>query len=386
MLQLLLLPILLSNAQESSNRLKTVLPNKATVLVERMPEAANVSVQLFASARGLEESPATHGRRHLLEHLMADDPALDRRLETLGMILKAETYRDAMLLQIDCKTEHVALAIEALVSLTRPRPVDESAIMREVFILAEELALASDARRLSMALWGQAYGDEGLDPLGAHAIMRETSPAALADLWKRQWSADRVVLAVAGGINVAETTRAASAALASLAPAAASDRRLRPAGKAGTATASDAIGEARGALVGSFAEPGTAATLAAALALASEREGAFVTYTPSVENGLIVVGEEGSRPGFGAWVDSLKANDHARLFPVGKDLAERWVKRYLRTPEGTAFLRGYLLVQSPAARPEQLLENIANMTDDAFLSGLSLFGESACVEAVGGTP
>src|SRR5688500_7954220 len=98
MLSLLAPLCLLQVPIQQPPRLRTVLPSGAIVLVERMPAATSLSVQLFASARAVPESKQTHGWRHLLEHLVARGPKgdIDARLESQGAFMRARTLRDAM--------------------------------------------------------------------------------------------------------------------------------------------------------------------------------------------------------------------------------------------------------------------------------------------------
>src|SRR5688500_3617518 len=96
--------LLAAATQDESPRLRTVLPNGAIILAERMPSAPTVSVQLFASSKRVPETAETHGRRHLLEHILAKGPKknLDTRLESSGAFLEAFTHRDAMQLGVTC--------------------------------------------------------------------------------------------------------------------------------------------------------------------------------------------------------------------------------------------------------------------------------------------
>jgi len=72
---------LLFSPPQQPPRLRTLLDNGAVVLVEPVP-SATISVQLFASSKYAPETAASHGYRHLLEHLIArGDGTLDRRLE-----------------------------------------------------------------------------------------------------------------------------------------------------------------------------------------------------------------------------------------------------------------------------------------------------------------
>src|SRR5437763_1308721 len=87
----------LLSSQVQPPRLRTVLPNQATILVEPVANAHMISLQLWASSRGVEERAETHGLRHLLEHILALGPKrdIDQRLESVGGSLRAKTFRDA---------------------------------------------------------------------------------------------------------------------------------------------------------------------------------------------------------------------------------------------------------------------------------------------------
>src|SRR5690242_17678119 len=87
----------LAQTPDEPPRLRTVLDNDAVILVEPMPKEPTISVQLFASAKYVPETEATHGFRHLLEHLVAHgDGTIDPKLESQACFMDAETLRDAM--------------------------------------------------------------------------------------------------------------------------------------------------------------------------------------------------------------------------------------------------------------------------------------------------
>lgn len=375
---------LLCAPQDDAPRLRATLPNGATVLVERMPKAKTISVQLFLSFRGFPETPETHGRRHLLEHLILKgrDGTLARRLETKGMFLDADTFRDAMRIQIDGPSSELATALGAVSEILQGARFDAATLVKETGVLAQEIALSDDARRLSIASWLKGFGDQGLDPLGSAEGLAKADPPALEDLQKRLLSGSRIFLVAAGPIHLESALKQASDAVRGVAKGDPLGVVHRAAAKPGNVQVDACHGEARAAPVGGYSDPQTAWALAAALAVASENQPAFVTYTPSLEPGLILVGRSGD-VGLGSKIDTIRPGEEALFFSVGKRLARRWVERYLSEPFGTAFLRGYLLAQASFARPEDLLENIDSMTLAEFQRGYALFREGNAVCASG---
>jgi hypothetical protein len=366
-------------------RLRTLYPNGAVALVERMPQANSVSVQLFASSRMVPETKDSHGLRHLLEHLMVKgaNRDLDRRLESKGMFLRAYTMRDAMRIEVTGSPTQLQDAIDAIAEVLRPVELTQEQIDKEMPILESELALQDDAGRLAIAAWQQAYGDAGLDPLGSLEVMRKADPEALRQLQRKHFYPENLAVVVAGPVDLDDATKRVGALIGSRQGGVKPVSEPRPAGKPGRIE-SEGFGEGRGALVGSFIERRTVAALAAALSIASEFEGSFVTYTPSVRNGLITVGQTAATGGLGVRVDSLTEGELPRLFMLGKALARSWYDRQMTTPTGLGYLRGLLLVQGPGYRPEVLKENIEELTFDDFKSGMaSLKKENAVVTVAG---
>lgn len=380
-----LAPISRSLPQQESPRLRTALPNGALILVERMPEAKALSIQLFASSRRVPETTGTHGRRHLLEHLLALGPkrSLDQRLESNGSFLFARTYRDATQFEIAGASGQLDLALDAVAAVLQPLKVTQAEIDRELNVLAQEFGLLSDPSRLSSAAWKAGYGDDGLDPIGSLEGMAAT-PQALAEVQRLHFAPDGLVLVISGPISIEQATAKAKKLLSGLKPLPDKPSLLRRGeGKPGRSEVPGAYGESRAALVKDYKDPNTAGALAAALAVASQFDQFFVTYTPSIQNGLVLVGRTDENSGLGLWIDAQTPAQLAALFPVGKMLARAWIERQLKTPAGSAYLRGLLLVQGEAHKPELMLDAIEGLTQEGFLAAMGRLGKDRSVIAVG---
>lgn len=363
-------------------RLRTLLKSGAAIFAEDIADADSVSIQLFASAKGVEETPATHGLRHLLEHLLVKgrDKTLDRRLESKGMFLSAETFRDAMKIEITCSPKDAVGAIRSMAEMLRPIETTPADILQEVKIMEQELALMSADMRLSNAAWSQAFGASGLDPLGSISVMAGATPDALTDLHQRQFAKPNLVISIAGRVDVDRVTAAAREVLGADGPAPQEPvASPRPEGRSGIAD-SIAPGDARAAIVQGLDDDQTLYKLAAGFALAN-RFRCRVLYTPSLQNGLIVLTDTGGG-GFDKRIDELPAEEVDALWPLGQALLKNWLQGG-GTPSEVAYRRGMLLVQRLDLRPESLVERVGAMGLLDFRKGFDAFRRDKAVTVVG---
>ena len=358
--------------QQNDPRLRRLLPSGAVVFAEVVPDAKYFCLQLFASSRGAKDTAETHGFRHLLEHLVTKGPdkGLEARLETQGVFLSAETQRDAMSFAFVGPPEKIDIAISAVRELLQPLRSTEKEIEQEVRIIAQEIALTPASKKLSRAAWLKSFGEEGLDPVGNVDAMSKATPSALELLRRRHFAPQNLVLSLAGAMPLETAIREMSAILPRERGLFEPDSSVR---KAGVVSAVSGEGEAIGVPVPQWDEPPTSATLSAALALASERENCFVIYTPSVQRGLVLLGTEEKNSGFGDWLKNLKSPEIDALYVRGRLLAESWLRRYLDSVEGCAFLRGFLYSQSISATPDVFLEKVRALSREGFRAAVGKF-------------
>ncbi len=366
-------------------RLRTLLPNGATILVENMPDAKVISIQLFASSLRFPDSSEDHGYKHLLEHLILKGPdkGMDQKMETQGIFFTGHTLRDAMVIEYTCAPGQIMTCLESLQTLLAPLHTSAQEIANEVKIMRQEQALESDSQRLSAAAWTLAYGDRGLSPFGDLDVMAAATPDQLRAYEEELFSAGNLVLVISGAVDIESETKVCASFLGRLAKKAGDEPEPRPAGSPGRVQVDSAFGEARAARVGGFKDEKTAWTLAAALALATQLGPVFVTYTPSADNGLVILGKTDANVGVGLKIDDMAPGDFTALYPIGKALARRWVQRQLENPSSSAALRGILLCQGPSYTPESMLEAIDHMTWQNFFQGAALFNKDVADIVVG---
>ncbi len=360
--------------------LRTILPSGAIVVVENMPKAKVLSVQLIVSSRGVAENPQTHGWRHLLEHLLEKGPdkGLGARLEAQGMLLVSETHRDALQFAIVAPLGKLEPALAAVEALMQPLHTTDDELKRETAVLNEEIALNPASKRLGPAVWMSLFGEAGLDPVGAPEVIAKASAAGLEQLRRRHFAPQNLVVSICGpDLDLDAVTKQLRERLPKVkdpvepsAPA-----RLEP--QVAEARATSGEGEAVGVVAPSWLEPESPAVLAAGLALASEREGSFLLYTPSVLPGVVVLGSSNGEAGLAAWLAARKPTDLAALFARGKALAGEWVRQRMATPGGRAGLRGLLYAQSPNASVEDYQNAIRQLTAASFQAAAARFVKAA---------
>lgn len=361
---------------QDSERLRTLLPNGAVVLAERVEKMESISVHLVVPSRGTEETVSNHGARHLLEHFLARGPRrdLDRRLEAKGGLLLARTLRDATVFQVEVNRGDWPLALQAVQEALQLGEVTPEALERERKILNEESALREPTSLLSSEIWTAAFGDDGLDPSGSETGFARVTPESLRALHRKLLQAKGVTLLVRGEINVDQVTAAGRKFLSTLTPSA-SDFRRREA-QPPTKIKSN-YGTARGTVVSGLQNPSTLATLAAGLALASELEEAFFTYTPSTRSGCALIGQVFPTDAFAEVVDQT---DPASLFARGRTLLKEWLRTQLGDSADGGTNRAILLSQSPGLRLDQLLQEADLISVAAFMKGCEAFRTGNAIE------
>ena len=378
----LALSVALLNVQDPP-RQRTICKNGTVILVERMADEPAISIQLWASAQSVPETKSTHGFRHLLEHLAARGSGdLDSRLEQQGCYMTARTFRDAMQIEVNVGPRQLDLGISALLEVIKPLQTSQASIDREVGVLRQEFATYDDASKLSSAGWIGAYGDFGLDPFGNLETLSKATPDVLRELHRKHFYPENLAIVISGPVDI---KAASEKAVASFGIKQGGIRVLGeplPPGKSGRVEV-EGFGEGRSAITPGYDHPRTVGALSFALAVASGMKGAFVTYTPSVARGLVTVGQTERTSGMGLRIDAIGDDEWPRLFAVGKILARRWIDLYLRSASGVAYLRGLLLCQNPAARPELMLEAVDVLTFGQFKEAATLFSKEKGVTVVG---
>lgn len=359
------------------------LANGSQLLVEPAAQAKNLTVHLFASAAGVDESK-TSGMRHLLEHLCVKghDGKLDERLESAGAFLQARTLRDAMDIEVDVPPGDLQMAFDALSDVMRGGGWSASDIAREAGVIEQEIALQPESGALASSLWAQAYGGNGYDPLGDIATIKATTPEQLEALRRETFASANLVLVIAGPIDLRSGIKLGTSYL-NLLPATKADGAPVRAAKPGPGRAEvDAFGEARGVPAPPLSDSECVAKLCAALAIASELKDAFVTYTPSALGGMVIVGQVGEVGTLGKFIDALDEGDADEMLARARVLGHRWA---IRQGDGvnSGYTRGLLMCRNPRFQFDNVSDAIDQISVADFRAAILAFNSSHAFTAVG---
>lgn len=373
--------LLISPQIEKAPRLKSTLPNGAMALVQQVSSAKQVTASLILLIADAPESPETHGRRHLLEHLLAKGKSLDldKRLEAKGAFLTASTTRDAMTITIQAAPDDLPLALTGLQEMLQSPKFTKEQIASESKILAQELALTEPEAAMSAQAWAIAFGNEGSDALGSLDAMAATTPEELLAVYHQTFQAGRLMVVISGPIDVDQAMASAKAIVATLpAGGGAPSDGVRKSGKSGEGSSDKGFGETRGALEGGLNDPQILGTLAAGMALASTHPDWKLVFTPSIVPGLVLLRSSIKGEMSGA-IDLITDEELYRHWEIGKSLLPFW----LQSLESDGLLRGLLLRQQANLTPEKLLDQARALDFETFKKGMDAFRRGKAVMVVG---
>ena len=381
LLSALVAATVIAQPQESPQR-KAVLPNGTSLYAERVENAKVFFLHLSVSALGEPEKEGQQGHRHLIEHIVAKGrkKGLDASLESRGLYLTADTTQDGVRFEIEGAASEFAFAIAQLADLLEFPTVTQAEVERELQVIKEEQGVRAVSSRLYAALYETGLGSP--DQLGDFEDLAKATPDALKASYAALFVPSRMSVAVLGGIDPDKAMEAMNTVFAALSGPprpSVKNRVLVTPLQEGFVKATP--GCARGVLVGSLSQPDTIAVMAAALALASEIQGAQVVYTPSPIGGFVALVHP-ARMGLDD-ADRLIAGESARLFKYGRASVRLWAESSDRNLREKARTLGQMLSVENYFRIEDHLRRSNELQQAAFNAALQKFNSRACVR-VGG--
>jgi len=348
---------------------RETLANASQLVVECVPQADRLVVVLTLSTEGQEDTPATYGWRHLLEHLVARGPDgnLDTRIESQGMLLVPSTLRDASRFDVRGGPEQLNSALGFLGELTGPLQATDAQRETELRIMTEEFALISESSAAGTRAWRRVYGPTRMDPFGHPDTLARATLDDLDRLRRGLFVSNRMTLNIAGPGTVESMveagrdwlTKAPSPGFA--APTATAEAGALPTIASGLATSAALP-------VGAWDDPKAAARLGAALALADRAPDIDLIYTPARREGLIilVVPADGDLAG----VLNVPDDELAYRAQQAQRRLSAWLGFQMGTLERRTQFRGLLASLSRRGRPERLVEIFQNLKTADFLAAL----------------
>jgi hypothetical protein len=219
--------------------------------------------------------------------------------------------------------------------------------------------------------------------MGDLAAIKATTPDALEATRKATFATGNLLLVIDGPIGLTEGTKQGVVFLSKL-PATKADAGADRIPMPGPGRVEvEAFGEARGLPVPPLGDPVCIARLCAALAIASELQDAYVTYTPSALNGMVIVGQVGQIGKLGKFIDGLDDGAADGMLERARLLGARWAVRQVGTPEASAYTRGLLMSRNVRFRFESVQEAVAHVSVADFRAAIASFGSGRAFVSVG---
>src|SRR5579875_3588154 len=189
----------------------TRLPNGLLVLTERMPHLRSVSMGVWLDGGARDETPATNGISHFLEHMVFKGTTtrsaqqFAREADALGGNLDAFTGKETVCFSIKVLDESVPAALDLLTDLVLHPTFAPEDIVREQGVILEEIKMDEDnPDYLVHELFTQNFwpGDAlGRPILGTAETVSSFDQRIVLEEYARRFSPPNMVLTAAGNLD-----------------------------------------------------------------------------------------------------------------------------------------------------------------------------------------
>ncbi|KAI0698459.1 Metalloenzyme, LuxS/M16 peptidase-like protein [Cytidiella melzeri] len=197
----------------------TTLPNGLTVATESHPHAETATVGVWIDAGSRAETDKTNGTAHFLEHMAfkgtnkRSQHALELEVENLGAHLNAYTSREQTVYYAKSFRKDVPQAVDIISDILQNSKLDKSAIERERDVILREQQEVD--KQLDEVVFDHLHAVAfqrqplGRTILGPKENILSINRDDLDSYIKTNYSADRMVLVGAGGVDHAELVKLA---------------------------------------------------------------------------------------------------------------------------------------------------------------------------------
>jgi len=197
---------------------RALLPSGLRVVTEQMPGVRSAAVGVWVGVGSRDETPEQHGCSHFLEHLLfkgtPSRTALDISvaLDSVGGEFNAYTAKEYTVFHARILDRDLSMAIDVLGDMISSSLITEDDVEAEREVILDEIAMHDDdADDVVHNLFAaQAYGADtplGRGIAGTFDSIRAMSRTTIADFYKAHYSADNMVVAVAGNVDHDEVVR-----------------------------------------------------------------------------------------------------------------------------------------------------------------------------------
>lgn len=273
---------------QGQTEVKKVLPNGATYHCKQTETPGQFRLSLCLSSFALPDKEGESGLRHLLEHLVAKGQKkdLDRRLESVGCWLTADTDRDSLVFTVTGPSSQAVLGFAAIKDILGPLQTTQAEITREVEILRQEGALHPPYRPFVDGAWDSAYGLAG--SFGDLVFLSKQTPELLSAAKAKQFSGSAAFLFLEGDIDAKASALRAEEVLSPM-PRGSNPLARREAMPPGDPVKVKGRGAALAVPVSGLGDPMTPASVGVAIWLSRKVPGSEAIYDPSGWPGTVTL-------------------------------------------------------------------------------------------------
>lgn len=190
---------------------RTVLPGGLRIITEQMPSVRSAAIGIWVNVGSRDEVASQTGSAHYLEHLLfkgtKNRSALDisSTIDAVGGEMNAFTSKELTCFYTRVLDTSVPEAIEVLVDMITSATITSVDVDQERQVVLEEIAMRDDDpadivhEQFSRALFGDA--PLGRSILGTVENISSLSRRSIHGFYRKYYSPDRLVIAVAGNID-----------------------------------------------------------------------------------------------------------------------------------------------------------------------------------------
>lgn len=196
---------------------RTVLPGGLRIITEQMPSVRSAAIGIWVNVGSRDEVASQTGSAHYLEHLLfkgtKNRSALDisSTIDAVGGEMNAFTSKEATCFYTRVLDTSVPEAIEVLVDMITSATITSVDVDQERQVVLEEIAMRDDDpadivhEQFSRALYGDA--PLGRSILGTVENISSLSRRSIHGFYRKYYTPDRLVIAVAGNIDHASIVK-----------------------------------------------------------------------------------------------------------------------------------------------------------------------------------
>ncbi len=202
------------------------LPNGLTVVSDPMPHVETAAIGVWVDAGSRQETAATNGVAHLLEHMAfkgtatRSAQAIAEEIEAVGGYLNAYTGREQTCFYSRVMKDDLPLAVDLLSDILLNPAFDEGELEREKHVVLQEIGQAEDTPddviydHLQAAAWpGQPLGRP---ILGTEASVRALTRRSLRSYMAANYAGPSMTLVASGRVEHARVVALAAEAFGAL--------------------------------------------------------------------------------------------------------------------------------------------------------------------------